>query len=90
MPHQSRRCCYVLYTVHHAHLALGGLRRCSCSISTLATQRLYMQERIARAKRWLEKQQESVIFLYGHSVFWKSFFAHAETLRNCEYCLLHW
>jgi hypothetical protein len=49
-----------------------------------------MQERIAAAKRWLDRQPESVIFLYGHSVFWRAFFAHSDTLRNCEYRLLHW
>ena len=49
-----------------------------------------VQERIAAAKRWLERQPEAVIFLYGHSVFWKAFFAHSEALRNCEYRLVHW
>eukprot|EP00892_Ulva_mutabilis_P007953 jgi/Ulvmu1/552/UM001_0560.1 len=49
-----------------------------------------IKERIAHAKRWLERQPESVIVLYGHSVFWKSFFSHEESMRNCEYRVLHW
>lgn len=73
---------------------------CACSVvgdimvklSNKARLRLMfvLQERIALAKRWLERQPESVIVLYGHSVFWKTFFAHNESMRNCEYRVLHW
>lgn len=49
-----------------------------------------VQERLAAAKRWLERQPEKVVFMYGHSVFWKTFFAHSESLANCEYRIIHW
>lgn len=49
-----------------------------------------MQERLAAAKRWIERQPEKVVFMYGHSVFWKTFFAHTESLANCEYRIIHW
>lgn len=58
------------------------------SLTQLGT--VVVQERIAQAKRWLERQPESVIVLYGHSVFWKAFFSHEESMRNCEYRVLHW
>jgi hypothetical protein len=71
-------------------LWLHGIYIRNAAVSLLTDVMLPMQERIASAKRWLERQPESVIFMYGHSVFWKTFFAHTETLRNCEYRLLHW
>lgn len=49
-----------------------------------------MQNRIAEAKRWLERQPEKVIFLFGHSVFWKTFFKLPSSLKNCEYKVMHW
>ena len=63
---------------------------CLFASSRLSGSATCLQERIAAAKRWLERQSESVIFMYGHSVFWRTFFAHTDTLRNCEYRLLHW
>lgn len=51
---------------------------------------LMLQARITAAKLWLEQQSEQIVFLYGHSVFWKAFFAQEEHLRNCEYRVVHW
>ena len=65
-------------------------RMCTTFLSRDLSTAHGVQERIAAAKRWLEKQREGVIFLYGHSVFWKTFFSQAESLRNCEYRLMHW
>lgn len=49
-----------------------------------------VQERVAAAKRWLEQQRERVVFLYGHSVFWRHFFQQSESMKNCEYRVIHW
>jgi hypothetical protein len=49
-----------------------------------------LQARITAAKLWLEQQSEQIVFLYGHSVFWKTFFQAEDYLKNCEYRVIHW